>query len=146
MKLHALLCAAALSIAVSACSSENVTHDAGILPAEARDIISRNFTSAVSLVEQEKSMGSTKEYEVTLTDGSEITFTGSGEWKSVDVPNNRAVPAGLVPTSIAKYVAAKHAGANIVGIERDKKGYEVELSNGVDINFDVAGNFVSYDK
>lgn len=146
MKLHTFIAACALALGMGACASETVTHDASQLPAEARDVISRNFTSAISLIETEKSMGSVSEYEVTLTDGSEITFKGNGEWKSIDTPNNIAVPAGLVPTAIAKYVAEKHAGALIVGIEKNKKGYEIELSNNVEMNFDTAGNFVSYDK
>lgn len=145
MKLHALLAVLAITLGATACSSETVTHDAGILPGKARTLISQNFTSAISLVEEEKSMGSVKEYEVTLADGSEISFTADGEWKSIDTPNNRPIPAGLVPTAIAKYVASKHAGAFIVGLEKKKNGYEVELSNGVDMEFDSIGNFVKYD-
>lgn len=90
-------------------------------------------------------MGKVTEYEVTLTNGSQIEFDHSGEWKSVDTPNNIPVPAGLLPTAISKFVASKHAGAFIVGIEKEKKGYEVELSNGVEIQFDGLGNFVKYD-
>ena len=146
MKLHSLIAAMALAVGLGACASESTTHDASVLPANARDLISSNFTSAISLVEIEKGMGSIKEYEVTLTDGSEITFTGSGEWKSVDTPSNRPVPSGLVPTAIGQYVAEKHAGAYIVGLEKNKKGYEIELSNDIEMQFDPAGNFMSYDK
>lgn len=146
MKLHTIVAALALTVGISACSSKDITHDAGQLPVKVRDLISQNFTSAVSLVEIEKDYGKVSEYEVTLTDGSEISFYPNGEWKSVDTPTNKAVPAGLVPTSIANFVKDKHAGALIVGIEKEKKGYEVELSNGVDILFDLTGNFVKYDK
>ena len=146
MKLHAFIAVAALALGMGACASESVTHDASQLPAEARDVISRNFNSAISLIETEKSMGSVSEYEVTLTDGSQITFKGNGEWESVDTPSTIPVPSGLVPTAIAKYVAEKHAGVIIVGIEKNKKGYEVELSNNVEMQFDAAGNFVAYDK
>ena len=146
MKLHGfIVAAAALMLGLTACSAKNVSHDASILPTKARELISQNFTSAISLVEEEKNFGKVTEYEVNLTDGSEITFNHSGEWTSVDTPNNIPVPAGLVPTAIAKYVAQKHQGALIVGIEKEKKGFEVELSNGVDISFDKAGNFLSYD-
>lgn len=145
MKTRAIIGALALALSVSACSSKDVSHDATRLPVQARELISRNFTSAISLVEEEKSFGKTTEYEVTLSDGSQITFKGNGEWESIDTPNNIPIPAGLVPTAIAKYVAAKHAGAYIVGLEKEKKGYEVELSNGVDMVFDLSGNFIKYD-
>ena len=145
MKLKAIIGALALTLGMTACSQENVSHDATNLPAKAQDLISRNFTSAISLVKEEKNFGKVDEYEVTLTDGSEISFNGSGELKSVDTPNNRPVPTGLVPTAIAKYVAEKHAGAFIVGLETEKKGYEIQLSNGVEMKFDKAGNFMKYD-
>ena len=147
MKTRVLFAALALAAAsLTACSSETVSHDATTLPENARNLISKNFSAAISLVETEKSMGTTHEYEVTLADGSEITFGGNGEWKSVETPSNRAVPSGLVPTAIAKYVAERHAGASVIGIEKNKKGYEVELSNGLEMQFDAAGNFLQYDK
>ena len=145
MKAKSLFTIGFILLGLSACSSEKVSHNATTLPVKARDLISQNFASAISLVEEEKSMGSVKEYEVTLTDGSEITFTNSGEWKSVETPNNKPVPSGMVPTAIIKYVNAKHAGAYVVGIEKNKKGFEVELSNGVEIQFDKTGNFMNYD-
>lgn len=134
-----------LALGLSACSSKDVSHDATRLPSKARDVISQNFTSAISLIEEEKDFGKVTEYEVTLTDGSEITFNSGGEWTSVNTPNNIPVPAGLVPTAISTYVAEKHAGALIVGIEKDKKGFEVELSNDLDLQFDSSGNFMKYD-
>ena len=145
MKIHVIISSMVLGVALMACSSESISHDASKLPAKARDLISQNFNSAVSMVETEKSVGKVKEYEVILTDGVQVTFSGDGEWKSVDTPNNIPVPHGLVPTSIAEFVAQKHAGAYIVGIEKNKKGFEVELSNGVDMQFDTAGVFMKYD-
>lgn len=146
MKLIALFAACALALGATACSSESISHDATQIPAKARNLISSNFTSAISLVETEKNLGSVHEYEVTLTDGTEITFNGGGEWESIDTPAGTPVPAGLVPTAIAEYVEQKHAGAFIIGIEKNKKGYEIELSNRVEIQFDAAGNFMNYDK
>lgn len=145
MKIHVIISSMILGVALMSCSSESISHDASKLPAKARDLISQNFNSAVSMVETEKSVGKVKEYEVILTDGVQVTFSGDGEWKSVDTPNNIPVPHGLVPTSISEFVAQKHAGAYIVGIEKNKKGFEVELSNGVDMQFDTAGVFMKYD-
>ncbi|MCH5217796.1 MAG: PepSY-like domain-containing protein [Muribaculaceae bacterium] len=145
MKTHGLIMALALAIGVTACGKENVTHDATVLPKKARTTLSQNFTSAVSLVKTEKDLGKVTEYEVTLTDGSEISFKSNGDWESVDTPVNKPVPAGLIPTAITNYVHQKHAGALIVGIEKEKHGYDVELSNGVEIQFDKSGNFLKYD-
>lgn len=145
MKLHGFLIALACAAVFTSCAKETTTHDASILPEQAKNILNQNFKSGVSLVEIETKGIGDKEYEVTLTDGSEITFTSSGEWTNIETPNNKAVPEGLVPTTIANYVRQKHAGTSIVGIEKDKKGFDVELSNNIEIKFDPAGNFVKYD-
>lgn len=145
MKLHRIIAVCLLAVGLGACSSEAVSHDASQIPEKARQTISQNFTSAISVVKTEKDMGRIDEYEVVLTDGTEIEFEANGDWKNINTPNNIAIPSGLIPTAIAGYVAEKHAGALIVGIEKEKKGYDVELSNGVDIQFDLQGNFVKYD-
>lgn len=145
MKTQKFLLALVLVAGLTACSSENVSHEADNLPAKASQLISRNFTAGVSLVKTEKDLGRVSEYEVTLTDGSTIEFNSSGEWKSIDTPNNLAVPAGVVPTNISTFVREKQAGTSIVGIEKEKHGYEVQLSNGVEMKFDLSGNFMQYD-
>ena len=144
-KLLLLVGIALLGAGTVACSKDNVSHDANTLPSKAHELLAQNFNSAISLVNEEKEFGKVEEYEVTLSDGTQVTFSSDGEWKSVDTPNNLSVPAGLVPTSIADYVKDKHNGAFIVGIEKEKKGFEVELSNGIDMKFDTSGNFISYD-
>lgn len=143
--LASLFMVLAMGLGLTACSSTDTTHDAAVIPSKARNLISQNFNSAVSVVEIDKDWGSVSEYEVTLTNGTDIKFSGSGDWKSIEMPPTHPVPAGLVPTAIAKFVAEKHAGAFINGIEKTKKGFDVELSNGVDMQFDEAGNFVKYD-
>lgn len=148
MKLHSLAAIAiAFCTAFAACSKESYSHDATNLPQKAKTTLSQNFTAAVSLVKVEKSgLGGTEEYEVVLTNGTEITFKANGDWESVETPNNIAVPSGLVPTAITNFVREKHAGALIVGIDKEKNGFDVELSNGLEIKFDKGGNFVAYDK
>lgn len=145
MKLHKIALALAMVAALTACEKETTSQDATNLPAKAQDLISQNFSSGISLVKTETNTFGKKEYDVILTDGSSISFNSSGEWEEIETPNNLAVPEGLVPTAIANYVRAKHAGTSIVGIDIEKKGFEVNLSNGVKIDFDKAGNFIKYD-
>lgn len=145
MKLHRIALALACLSLLAGCEKETTSHNASDIPGKAREILSQNFKSGVSLVETETSGLGSKEYEVTLTDGSEITFNHSGDWESIDTPNDGAVPAGLVPTAIANYINAKHKGVSIVGISKEKHGFDVELSNGLEIQFDKEGNFIKFD-
>lgn len=145
MKKLALFLSVVLSLTFIQCSGETIEHNVDSLPDNAKIMISNYFDSAVSLVKIEKKTFGGKEYDVVLTDGTQISFDGNGEWEEIDTPNNISVPSAIIPGNIKTFVAQKHAGALIVGIEKTKKGYSVDLSNGNEIEFTTAGGFLKYD-
>lgn len=85
-----------------------------------------------------------KEYEVILTNGTKIEFDGSGNWKEVDGKRN-AIPVGFAPSAISAYVKKSFPNTKIKKIEKKRFKYEVELTNGLDIDFDSKGNFLKID-
>ena len=91
-------------------------------------------------------MGRVDDYEVVLTDGTEVKFDRNGNWEEVEVAANKRVPEALVPAGIRNYVSDNQHGTRIVGIEKSRKGYEVTLSNGVEIKFNREGQFIRYDR
>ena len=93
----------------------------------------------------DKDWGRVSEYEVILTDGSEISFDKDGNWENVEVNNSRSVPSAFVPAQVRKVVAGQQPGQRIVGVDRDRRGYDIELSNGIEMKFDKAGKFLGYD-
>lgn len=114
------------------------------LPAAAKTFVKQYFKNrTVSLAKKDVDPGSTS-YDVVLNSGTKIEFNAKGEWKEVDCAP-AAVPAALVPAAIAKYVKANYANLKIVKIEREATGYDIELSNDVDLQFDKQGNFVRID-
>ena len=58
---------------------------------------------------------------------------------------NGAVPADLIPASIAEYVKTHFPGTQIVKIDKERRGYEVELSNDLDLQFNKNGKFIGID-
>lgn len=124
---------------------DSYSHDVDALPAAAKTAIKENFKSTVSLVKIDKELGRIHEYEVILTDGSEITFDREGTWKDVEVRKTSQVPAAFIPNTVSEYVQKSHPGNKIIGIEKNRKGFEIELSNGVDIQFDKSGTFLKYE-
>lgn len=80
-------------------------------------------------------------YELTLADGTEIEVDANGNWIEIEC-FRRALPDGIVPQSIIDYVAQNYPNAEIVSIERDNRGYEVELRDGTELEFDENFNFV----
>nr|WP_304841736.1 PepSY-like domain-containing protein [Phocaeicola sartorii] len=55
---------------------------------------------------------------------------------------NKSVPSTFVPQTIAKYMKANHNGHKTVKIERNRKGYELTLENGLEVDFDQFGGFL----
>ena len=88
------------------------------------------------------------EYEVKLTDGTEITFNLAFEWKSIDCDESNVygvVPTELVPEQISAYIATNYPNQHIDKIEKKANGWEIELSNGVEIEFDSNFNVIHID-
>lgn len=87
-----------------------------------------------------------QEYDVILYNGFEITFDKTGEWTDVDAPTDQVIPDGIAPESIASYVSNNYPGLlGIKEISKDKNGYDVELSDGTTLLFNLAGEFQKVD-
>ena len=79
------------------------------------------------------------EYEVRLSDGTQIEFNRSSEWKKIDCEHSTTyptVPAKLVPEQITNYVSTSFANQGIIKIEKQRRGWEIELNNELEIKFD----------
>lgn len=140
-----LILVAVVGLTVSGFAKDTYVRDASVLPKAAQTVLSNNFKAGVSIVKIEKELGRVSEYEVILTDGTEITFDRNGNWDNVEVGNKSSVPSGFVPKAIADYVKAQQPGQKIIGIDKERSGYDVELSNGVEMKFNKEGKFLRYD-
>ena len=92
------------------------------------------------------------DYDVTLNDYTQIGFDGSlfgsFDWDEVDCKHSNAlttVPTAMVPPHIANYVTNAHNGQSIVKLKKDGKRWEIELSNGFEIEFDKRFNVIDFD-
>lgn len=129
----------------AATAKDTYAHDASVLPEAARTTIANNCKAQVSVVKIDKDFGRVSEYEVILTDGTEISFDRNGNWDNVETNNAKSVPAGFIPKAVSEYVSKNHKGTRIVGIDKERSGYDVDLSNGIEIKFDKNGVFLRYD-
>lgn len=145
MKKIALLMVLMVATALGMQARDQYAHDASVLPQAAQTIIKNNFKAKVSLVKIEKEFGRIDEYEVILDDGSEISFDRNGNWRDVETSVRKAVPEGFLTPMMREYIKRNHPKAKVVGIEKTRNGYEVELSDGVEMKFNVAGQFIRYD-
>lgn len=114
------------------------------LPAAARELLAAHFDGLrVSRSTVERSLLE-REYTVLFSDGSKIEFDKTGTWTKIEC-RRQPVPQALVPQAIRDAVAADFEGARIRSIERDRREYEVELENGIDLTFDRQFRLVEVD-
>jgi hypothetical protein len=114
------------------------------LPATAQAFLQTHFPSQeIRLVEKDNSS-----YDVYLINGFQIEFTLSGEWDEVD-GNGQEIPASiiaLIPSSIPTYVETNYPNQFIVDINKENFGYEIDLNNNIELEFDTEGNFLRIDR
>ena len=87
-----------------------------------------------------------KNYDVVFTNGNKVEFDKKGNWTNVDCEHTQ-VPVAILPEAIRQYVAKNYPDAKVLKIEvTDRKGYEVELSNGFELEFDKRMNVIDVDR
>ncbi len=112
------------------------------LPAAAKTFVKNNFKGQ-TITYAEKDATS---YECRLSDGTEIDFDRKGNWDTVESKSNKAIPSSLVPQAIQQYVKAKYPKQVITKIDKERYGYEIELSNDLDLKFSKKGKFIGIDR
>lgn len=130
----------------TACADNDIiTRNLDELPAPARTILNRQFAhTKVSYIKIDKDLFKQTTYEVRLVDGSEASFNSKGAWTEIDGKRNE-VPAFFIPAEIKRQVNDLFPGEKVTKIEKDRRRYEVELSNGADFEFDLKFNLCEAD-
>ena len=83
-------------------------------------------------------------YEVVFASGSKVEFRKNGDWKEVDC-RYTAVPAAIIPSKIIESVANLYPDNAIVQIDRNRRDYEVKITNGLELTYDLAFNLIEID-
>ncbi len=115
------------------------------MPQPAQQFIKQHFAdSKVALAKMESDFFY-KSYEVIFTNGNKVEFGKNGNWEEVNCKYT-SVPTAIIPTTIIqKYVTTNYPDTRVLKIERDKKEYEVQLSNRVELKFDLKFNLIDID-
>lgn len=135
--------AMAVCVVSSSCNAEDMFVSTRELPQTAQTFLASHFpnTSVASTIKDGH------DYEIRMNNGWEVEFNHNGEWENIDCKRDE-VPASvlaLIPETIVAYINSNYATAYITEISRDRAGYEVELSNGLDLKFSSKGTFKAID-
>ena len=110
------------------------------LPQAAKVFVKKTFPEQ-TIVYAEKDYDS---FEARLNNGVKVKFDKKGNWDTVE-SKTQPVPSHLVPQVILNYVRSTYHDAFITKIDKERNGYEIELSNGLELKFNKKGFLTEVD-
>lgn len=141
-----------LMIAICCMMSFNIIANAGNdkpinvneLPAKAQTLLSKHFKGQKVMLATIESGVVSKSYDVVLRNGTKLEFDKKGNLTEIDCKQG-IVPSQLIPQPIKNYLKENYRGETVRKIELNKKEYEVELTNGIDLTFDKHFQLIDID-
>jgi len=135
-------CTIMLAITITGSARETIIPGAS-LPGEIKTYIAANFPKYTIRQAMKELDGLTKTYEIILNDLTELEFNRSGKITKID--GKTKLPASVIPTSIASYVKSNYPDSYITGWQLDDRNQEIELNNGLDLEFNMNGLLLKID-
>ncbi|MDN3674658.1 PepSY-like domain-containing protein [Flavobacterium branchiarum] len=114
------------------------------LPTNAQSFLRTHFSGQEpTYIIEDKEIFS-KDYKVQFPDNVEVEFDAKGNWEEID-GNNKAIPINIIPKKIVSYVNTYFTNTVITKIDKGAWGYEINLSNDLELEFNSKGNFIRID-
>ena len=146
MKKFAFLFLSLLMVNVVVWASNDKPIQVSEMPKMAQQFIQQHFANQSVAVAKMETDFLDKTYDVIFTNGDKVEFDKKGHWTKVDCEHTQ-VPQAVIPAAIQQYVSKNYPDAKVVKIEKtDRKGFDVDLSNGFDIEFDKKMRVVEIDR
>jgi len=142
MKTKIAFAALLLGLAVSANAQKKI--ETTELPKAAQEFLQKHFSHTSIEVAKKDAEHGEKGYEVKLKDGTEVEFWKDGSYREVDGGKN-PIPTAFIPDSIKEYVAKNYPNEKITHIDYGHKDLDVDLTNGIDLEFTKEGKFLKAD-
>ena len=139
-------------IAICCMMSFNIVANAGNdkpinvneLPAKAQTLLSKHFKGQKVMLATIESGVVSRSYDVVLRNGTKLEFDKKGNITEIDCKQG-IVPSQLIPQPIKNYLKENYRGETVRKIELNKKEYEVELTNGIDLTFNKHFQLIDID-
>jgi hypothetical protein len=130
----------------AACEGEKLIRE-NELPAVSKTFIETHFADVGITAMVRERDGLNIDYTVYLANGFDVDFNKSGEWDDVD-GHFQSVPESvlaLLPQPLLQHIATTFPNLSIVEVNKERYGYEIGLSNDLDLKFDSNGRFTGID-
>lgn len=133
-----------VNVQLMACADDDKIIRFDQLPAAAQQFVNKHFAGKkVALVKMDNEIVY-RDYELYFDNGGKIEFDKKGNWTDIECVNG-SVPGAVVPVAIANYVKQNYPGVSIIKIDRDRNGYDIKLSNRMEIEFNKRMQVVDID-
>lgn len=145
MKKTTLAALAITALAITPSSAEDIAIAPHKLPKAAQNLLNSYFPSKRVVLAIHDNDFKDNDYAVTLSDGTHIEFNSRGRWESIENKEG-SFPSGIIPEKSNNFVSEYYPTVQIIKIERKPYGYEMELSNELDLKFDSTGKMIGVEE
>lgn len=126
-------------VALTSCDKETILGTSDI-PTEISKFTSDNFPNNKILQVTKERDGITRSYEVILDENISLDFNRKKEVTSIDATTE--LPASVVPSKLSQYVASNFPTNFITDWEIEGRNQQIGLDNGLELEFNMAGEFL----
>lgn len=140
--LKASLIATLFTISLTSCTQE-VIIPASEYPSEITSYTSTHFpnNSILQVIKDREDL--TETYDVLLSENIRLEFNRKKE--IIDIDGAAQLPNSVIPERILQYVTSNYPTNFITDWELDNKNQQVQLDNGLDLEFTMKGDFLRID-
>ena len=110
------------------------------MPEAAQAFLKQHFANKVPLVVTVD----WDDYTIRYESGEKVEFDKNGNWKEIDCRSS-LVSTELIPEEIKTNIASTFPGAVILKIDRNRRGYEVKLNNGLEVEYSPTFQVIDFD-
>lgn len=134
--------ATVLSLTFTSCDKEEVIPTSD-LPSEIKSYITTHFPNNTIVQVINDRDGLTKTYDILLSESISLEFNRKKE--IIDIDGVAQLPNSVIPEKIRQYVTTNYSTNLITDWELDDKNQQVQLDNGIDLEFNMKGDFLRID-
>ncbi|HRN56267.1 MAG TPA: PepSY-like domain-containing protein [Agriterribacter sp.] len=126
----------------ASCEKETVLQE-NDLPAEIKNYVATHFPSGRIIQSVKDRDGLEVTYDLILEGNISLEFNKKKE--ITDIEGSTRLPDSVIPSGIRDYIAANYPGNFVTGWELDDRNQQVTLDNGLELEFNMAGDFLRID-
>ena len=135
-----LLLVAMMAISFNAKADHDQIINFNEMPEAAQALLKQYFADKVPLVVTVD----WDDYTIVYDSGEKVEFDKQGNWKEINCRTS-GVPVELIPEQIKSHINATFPGSMVLKLDRNRRGYEVKLNNGLEVEYDPTFQIIDID-